>query len=547
MKKGRLITGLLLIFALCFGIITPPMALATEPSGVEAVEESEDILSPDDAGFWEEFREEYAEDGDYIKRYQSLQEQDGSGISVSDISKDNHFTGELYYTHGSNYDCNWSCGIDVSYWNGNINWEKVKEAGVEYVIIRCGRTLGKETFDDTSIGVDTSFASYITGASSVGLPIGIYYFTQAVTQEEAKKEAEFTIKTLEPYRDLISLPVFLDVETVGSSSRISKVSKTQGTKNAKLFMDAMLEAGYQTGLYGNAQHLTKLCDYTKLTDYPLWLARYAKAPQFSGDFDYWQYTATGTVSGMSGGVDCNFRYLPADSIPEQVEHVAKSGSDDSSVSLKWSAVPGASRYRLYRSSMKNGTYQTVGTISASSTSYQIKQLKTNYAYYFKVKALNDFGNGSASQAAKAQTAKGSQRLLYTTAQATLYANVGEEYEPLATIPKNTLLSVKYERCGTDEQSWYEVDYKDKKGNSYTGFLSQNPVKVGYRAKTKKKVSLRSSASASSKSQKTIKSGQQLVLLSSKKDKDGKTWCQVYYQSGSSSYVGYLLKSTVKQY
>lgn len=560
------ILALILTAALCFGLTGQPVSLAAEQgevlSGVSEAAEAADVDAPD---FWEEFHEEYAEDAEYLKWYEHYQQQDGA-IKVAASSNDDPFTGKTY-DHGSKQECNISRGVDVSYYQGTIDWAKVKKAGVSFAIIRCGRTSYSEKFN--ILGEDPKLEEYVEGAYKAGIPIGIYYFSQAQTEDEAKQEADCTVKLLKPYQDKITLPVFIDVErgttSSGADYRINSVSKSQGTKNIKKYCSIVEKAGYTAGVYGNSYDLTHICDYTKLTDYPLWYAHYATKPEFSGDYDYWQYTAGGTVNGISGDVDCNFFYeILTQSVrppvgsdvgedgevtvvekPAKVMGLKKVDSTKTSITIQWKPVEGATKYRVYCSALKAGTYEALG--NTKETSFEAADLKTNYGYYFKVKAYNEAGWGSSSDILGCLTAKGDQRSLYTTSKVNLRKYVGTEYTKLTSIPKNTVLNVKSEQLGTDGGSWFNVSYTDSKGNTYSGYLCGDYVTVGTRARTLAKVKLRSSASSSSDAKVTIGAAKKVIRLSSKKDSSGNKWYKVYYKTGSSVYTGYLLSSQLEKY
>lgn len=192
-------------------------------------------------------------------------------------------------------------GIDVSKWNGKIDWEAVKNSGVSYVIIRCG-------YRGSSQGMlieDPKFAENIKGASNAGLKVGVYFFTQAVDEVEAVYEASYVLEKIKNYK--ISYPVFLDVEASGG--RGDKISKETRTAVCKAFCETIQSAGYTAGIYANKTWLTEKIDASALNAYKIWLAQYAASPTYTGRYDLWQYKSTGKVSGISGNVDLNLSYL----------------------------------------------------------------------------------------------------------------------------------------------------------------------------------------------------------------------------------------------
>ena len=192
-------------------------------------------------------------------------------------------------------------GIDVSKWNGSIDWNAVKNSGVSYVIIRVG-------YRGSSQGAlidDPTFKTNIKGATAAGLKVGVYFFTQAVDEVEAVQEASMVIDRISGYR--ISYPVFLDVESSGG--RGDKIDAATRTAVCKAFCSTIQNAGYTAGIYANKTWLNNKMDAGALGSYKIWLAQYAATPSYTGRYDLWQYKSTGKVSGINGNVDLNLSYL----------------------------------------------------------------------------------------------------------------------------------------------------------------------------------------------------------------------------------------------
>ena len=196
---------------------------------------------------------------------------------------------------------NGAFGIDVSKWNGTIDWNAVKNSGVNYVIIRCG-------YRGSSSGalvVDPKFEANIKGATAAGIKVGVYFFSQAVNNSEAVEEASMVLELIKNYK--ISYPVFLDVEASGG--RADSISVATRTDVIKTFCQTIQNNGYTAGVYANKNWLTTKIDTSKLNQYKIWLAQYASAPTYTGRYDMWQYKSTGKVTGISGDVDLNWSYL----------------------------------------------------------------------------------------------------------------------------------------------------------------------------------------------------------------------------------------------
>ncbi len=193
-------------------------------------------------------------------------------------------------------------GIDVSKWNGNIDWSQVKNSGVSYVIIRCG-------YRGSSSGAliqDPKFRANINGATSAGLKVGVYFFTQATSDVEAVEEASMVLELVKGH----SLPcgVYLDVE--GSGGRADSISTATRTAVCKAFCATIANRGYRTGIYANKTWLSSRISTSSLTGYKIWLAQYRATPTYTATrYDMWQYTSSGSVRGISGRVDMNISYM----------------------------------------------------------------------------------------------------------------------------------------------------------------------------------------------------------------------------------------------
>ena len=194
-------------------------------------------------------------------------------------------------------------GVDVSFHQGEIDWEQVAEAGVDFAMIR----VGYRGYTEGGIYQDAYFLRNIQGALDAGLEVGIYFFSQAVTIAEAEEEARQTLEWIQGYD--ITFPVVFDWERVdGEDSRTNTVSGQQVTHCAAAFCALMEEAGYLPMTYGSPSKIGADLLLTQLTDYPFWLAHYTAgwAPTaFPHHYHMWQYSSYGTVPGIQGRVDLN--------------------------------------------------------------------------------------------------------------------------------------------------------------------------------------------------------------------------------------------------
>ena len=194
-------------------------------------------------------------------------------------------------------------GIDVSKWQGTVNWKKVKAAGVEYAMIRLGY---RGTAEEGKLSTDPKYVDNIKGATSAGLHVGVYFFTQARTVEEAIEEANFVLENLKGYK--ISFPVVYDTEHT-SGGRANELSNAERTACAKAFCDTILAAGYTPVIYSGTNWTILDLNFEELQMYDFWFAYYGETLKFPYNFTMWQYSNTGTVNGISGDVDLNISFV----------------------------------------------------------------------------------------------------------------------------------------------------------------------------------------------------------------------------------------------
>lgn len=195
-------------------------------------------------------------------------------------------------------------GIDVSYYQKKIDWEKVAADGVEFAIIR----LGYRGWSDGALYVDTCFVENIKGAQAAGIDVGVYFFSQAVNEMEAKEEAEYVLSKLKGYD--LQMPVAYDVEsTDDEDGRMDNISTLQRSKNAAVFCKVIEDAGYDAMIYCNMYYEAYMLDLEMLSGFPIWYADYNRYPQTPYHFDIWQYTSRGKVDGIDGNVDLNIQMI----------------------------------------------------------------------------------------------------------------------------------------------------------------------------------------------------------------------------------------------
>lgn len=202
--------------------------------------------------------------------------------------------------------------VDVSDLQGKIDWERVSEDGIDFAMIR----LGCRGYTEGNIYLDNYYYENASGVQSEGMPFGVYFFSQAITEDEAIEEANFVIKHLSGSG--ISYPVVFDHEPVESADgRANNLSKNELTRITKAFCQKIEDAGYTPMIYGNAFDIERL-NLNDLKGIDIWYAEY-ESSQPTGQFDFvmWQYSSTANVSGINTQADLSILFKPLDSVRSQ--------------------------------------------------------------------------------------------------------------------------------------------------------------------------------------------------------------------------------------
>ena len=206
-----------------------------------------------------------------------------------------------------------SYGIDVSSHNGKIDWKKVAAAGVEFVMIRCGY----RGYVTGKIVQDARFEENIRGAAENGISIGVYFYSTAITEAEARQEAAWVCRLLDDKAEegiKLLFPVAYDFEEFfnKNKSRADNLSRQQLTKNTIAFLNYVSASGYNPMLYASKSSITHYWDFNAIKNYDFWLAHYVEATNYKGEYAMWQYTCKGKVNGIKGYTDLNmsfYRYV----------------------------------------------------------------------------------------------------------------------------------------------------------------------------------------------------------------------------------------------
>lgn len=260
----------------------------------------------------------------------------GSYVSVIDVDQD---TGKPYIL-----------GVDVSKYQGSIDWAKVKEDGIRFAILRVGSS------NNDGIYIDPYFEENYLGCIANGIAVGAYIFTYTDTESEQNEEILKFLPALEG--KTFKYPIFVDVEYLG----LATLGASQLSSLIKRYMDILDQKGFTPGWYSYTNFINSYIDKDMLKDYPLWVADYRSALGYSGPYDIWQYTSSGTVSGINGNVDMNrdYRgYIPfenttetEDPEPQEPETPSEDYEEPTMQLLMMGPMPNAKAMELYKKAME---------------------------------------------------------------------------------------------------------------------------------------------------------------------------------------------------
>lgn len=208
--------------------------------------------------------------------------------------------GRLHYE-----DENWTSRqvVDVSSYQNVVDWQQVAADGIEMAVIR----VGYRGYESGLLNLDTFFETNAEGAAEAGLEVGVYFFSQAVTVEEAEDEARFVLKQIRGKK--VTGPVAFDMEHIEGADRISHLTREEKTAIADAFCQLIEKNGYEAVIYGNPLWLTGDINLSQLTAHDVWLAHYTALSYWPAWYGMWQYTDRGTVAGIQGGVDLNVQMV----------------------------------------------------------------------------------------------------------------------------------------------------------------------------------------------------------------------------------------------
>ena len=433
-------------------------------------------------------------------------------------------------------------GIDVSKWNGSINWQSVKNSGVDYVIIRAG--YGNST-------VDSQFKNYIEGAINAGLKVGVYWFSYATSAAQAKLEAQMCLNTISPYKKSINYPVFFDFEYESVSYARKNgvtITKSLGTQIANSFLNTVKSQGYISDIYTNKDFSSHYFSDDLLNSNNLWVAQYSSNNTFGRPFSMWQYSEKGSVPGIKGAVDLNYTCLKTWNATTSSDSNNTPSTDKPSTTSDKGTTTDNLNFRKSAS-----TSSSILATIPKNTSVEI--LDKSISGWYKVKYKNQTGyisskyvtlnNNNSNNNSNSNSNSNSNNSTPTTSdKGTTTDNLNFRKSAstsssiLATIPKNTSIEI----LDKSISGWYKVKYKNQ-----TGYISSKYVTLNNNNSTSStnknqgvtttNLNFRKSASTSSLVLYTIPKNTTLEIL----DKLSSGWYKVKYKG----LTGYVSGSYVK--
>lgn len=247
---------------------------------------------------------EYSPSGEFIEfedyTYGTVILKALQNVPLSKMNPDNLKISGDYRYYTENGEVTSYLGIDVSYFQGDIDWSLVKEAGIDYVMIR----VGYRGYETGLINKDTKFDEYVTGATEAGLNVGVYFYSQALNTQEAREEADFVLNEINGKN--ITYPVAFDWEITGEeSARTNDITPAELTELTDAFCGEIAKAGYIPIIYSSKRQALLKMDMDALSHYDFWLCEYDENPEYPYIYQMWQYSSQASIPGINGDTDIN--------------------------------------------------------------------------------------------------------------------------------------------------------------------------------------------------------------------------------------------------
>lgn len=473
----------------------------------------------------------------------------------STLSSTSPFISSTYHHSQTFQGMNVYHGIDVSYHNGNIDWNAVANDGVEYAFLRAGY----RGYGNGSLQQDSKFATYAPAAINAGIPIGVYYFTEATTEAEAIEEAKDCIRIIQENNINVTLPVALDYEyqynVAGKLvSPKAGLSKAKATANCRAFCDTIAAAGYTPIIYANKSDLSTLIDGAALSEsYGIWLANYTTTTTYSGTYQIWQYTSSGSVDGISGKTDCNFWYTNGalgSTTPVKVIGDLKNATIASIPAQAYSgkALKPALSVKIGSKTLTAGVDYTVtytdnvnpGKATATITGKGRYTGTKNKTFKIKPAAVGSLTTKTTASKIKLEWKGSSVYTGYEIYRSTTY---GGSYTKVKTITKGKTTSWTNKNLSKEREYNYKIRaYASVNGTTYYGpytKISAGAISGVKAALNKGGHTILRKPSAKAKKLVTVPYGATIRYLGKTVLKNKTKFYHVQYKKGSKVYDGYL--------
>lgn len=477
----------------------------------------------------------------------------GNSTSVSP------YTSQTYTHHAIFNDRTIIHGIDVSQWQGQIDWNKVKAAGIDFALIRVGyRGYGSAGTLSASTK-DTYYDTNMANATAAGVNVGIYIFSQAITPEEAKEEAQYILDNIGSYN--VTMPLVLDYEYASTSSGLggrlynANLSKEEATNVCLAFCQTIADAGYTPMVYANKSMLESQLNASDITSkgYRIWLANYTTNTTYGGTFDFWQYSSTGKVDGISGNVDMNFYYA------QTIDNVSQSRFNISSATIapvSDQAYTGANitpdpvitydnqiltKDTDYTISYSNNKEIGTATIKITGKGDFLGTQTTT----FKIIPKNITSLKTKKRGLNYITLSWSKDTSVSGYQIYRSTSPNGTYKKVKTISKNTTTSYKNTKLNAGQGYYYKIrSYKKVGSTTYYGAFSQPKAlytKIGYtrNALAKSGAAIYNAPSSTGNVIATPSVNANMSVTYLTKDENNNNWYYVTYQTETEQYKGYI--------
>ena len=499
------------------------------------------------------------------------------------------------YTHASQFkNSTVMKGIDVSEWNGSINWRKVKSSGVTFAFIRAGgRYYGSGAYF-----VDSKFAENVKNATAAGIDVGAYFYSQAINATEARQEAAYTLNIVSSYN--LTLPIVMDYEYAwegGLTGRLynAHLSKSAATTVINTFCSTVEASGYVGMLYASKSVITDDMKITSINNkYPIWNAQY-------NDSDTLTYTDNGLTSGkkytymvrgyhkLNAGTvygaysqeySCTATYAEAvtastdpeppifDTAPDMPTQAAIADRTSSSINVRWSKISGVTGYFVYKYNTSTGKYDRIARcIGDESRSYNFTGLSPATTYKFGVRAYYEY-NGVIMYSNRLEFSKCTKPRTFTSSFK--YTPIGSyrclHWQKLSNVSgyiiyKYDIAHNKYTRV--KKISSYKTTscilpalksgfgyrilaYKNVNGSIVYGDISKAPAKASSLSGTviDSQVRLRAGAGTNKRIIRELARGSK-VKISGCKYSGKNAWYKITYTKGSKKYTGYVRSDFIR--